>query len=151
MEDEWERAAFIQWAKVHFEGVNGTEEGWEKMQKGQEVVVPDQCLGPGRWQWRWGKRTDVGHILEASLTRFVDRLDTVGTGEGEVKGELRKRFHWVHVFIYSMLLPPMIYDFLQKNTNSTIKYFIWRIRTKGEKKHAKPHPRDQQSYHSWVS
>lgn len=35
----------------------------------------------------------MGHILEASLTRFVDRLDTVGTGEGEVKGELRKRFH----------------------------------------------------------
>lgn len=35
----------------------------------------------------------MGHILEASLTRFVDRLGTVGTGEREVKGGLRKIFH----------------------------------------------------------
>ena len=27
MEDEWVRAAFNQWPKAHFEGVNGTEEG----------------------------------------------------------------------------------------------------------------------------
>lgn len=32
----------------------------------------------------------MGPILEASLRRFVDRLDAVGRGEREVRSELRK-------------------------------------------------------------
>lgn len=68
----------------------------------QEGVVTVQCLGPGRWQWRWGKQTDTGHILEASLRTFVDRLDAVGIGERDVKGELRKSFAEYMCLLYAV-------------------------------------------------
>lgn len=88
------RAAFVYWSKVHFEGINETEGGREEMQKGQHRGC---CHCPMAWARRLtvevGRWTDMGHILEASLTRFVDRLGTVGTGEREVKGGLRKIFH----------------------------------------------------------
>ena len=60
----------------------------------------------------------MGHILEASLRRFVDGLDAVGIGEIEVKGERRKSL--LSIRVYSMPLQAVICDLLWKNTKSTI-------------------------------
>lgn len=50
----------------------------------------------------------MGHILEASLRRFVDGLDAVGRGEREVKGELRKSL--LSIRVYSVPLQAVICD-----------------------------------------